>query len=370
VIIEKYRKDLLAKREEEMTEEQKKKAVIANQMIKDALERTARISPAKLFLNFKELRAEVLAEVGKGPEELRYKDLKDPQLQKDLDELIILQERRFQEINEVLKMDKSTEENKKLRNQLLESLDKKPLDFDQIEDASQRARVQNLATLIRKIFCEEKKYGRTRLDEFIDNLANKDWKVPYVFGTEDLPYNLYNFASIGGTGIHRIWRDNTSGRNAALAISELIDGMPNFKTQEDIVKVLAKIHSGIAGYDKSVARDITKRMAEGVMKFYNKNWISRLPFGIGTLASMVTGRASYAQYAFGRGAMAWDELESNEFTRLLRDRQLISEEEQHELQRKAGGGRKEVAAALLRTVVPLIMLALIYYLLSKTIKEK
>ena len=106
------------------------------------------------------------------------------------------------------------------------------------------------------------------------------------------------------------------------------------------------------------------------MKFYGKDYKSRLPFGIGTLMGIATGKSSYAQIAYGRGAMAWDELQLNEFTRLLRDQGMLTVEQQRELQGKAGGGKKEVAFGYVRTIAPLIMLGIAFYISTKVLEEE
>lgn len=328
IIIEKNRGTLT---NPEKSPEEKEKA---REKIRFALEKTARILPTRLLYNIEELQKSVLKEMGVSSIE---------GLEDELNELTLLQEKAV-----TTKTDS--------------------LDFNLIKDSDQRIRIERLVGLIREKFVAGGE--RSPMNNFINNLEHKDWRIPYNFGLEDVPYAEYQFGKIGGTGIARIWRDNASAKKAAEGLFHLIEGMPLFKDQPSIVKVIAEIHNGIAGYDKTVARNITTKFAEGVIKFYGKDWFSRLPLGLGTVISTVTGRASFAQAAFGRGAMAWDEVEVNEFTRLLRDSHLISHEEQLKLQERAGGGKKELAYGITRTLVPLLTAALIYYILSRALKEK
>lgn len=212
--------------------------------------------------------------------------------------------------------------------------------------------------------------GSRLLNKFIENLRDKEWKLPFNFGTDDLPWDKYRFGKTGGTSIARRWRDIGSEKKAVDGLLKLVTGMDTFKKPEDIITVLREMYNGVAGYDEGIAREVTQKFAEGVIKFYAKDWFARLPLGIGTIVGMTTGKASYAQAAFGRGAMAWDEIEINEFTRLIRDTGMLTIEQQHELQQKAGGGKKEVFYAFTRTIPSILALAFVVYMLTRLTKEK
>ena len=186
-----------------------------------------------------------------------------------------------------------------------------------------------------------------------------------------MPYDQYSFETTGMRSVARRWGDMSSAAKGSKALNELVaSGIEHFSNQEQIVEAMRKVYDGIKGYNEDDAKKFILKLAEGVIKFYEKDYRHRLPFGIGTLMGLVTGKSSYAQIAYGRGAMAWEELQVNEFTRLLRNNGMLTVEQQHELQNRAGGGKKEASWAYVRTIVPLLMLALAYYMFSKSLSEK
>lgn len=207
-------------------------------------------------------------------------------------------------------------------------------------------------------------------DRFLNVLKDKDWKTPYTFGTDDAPYDEYKFEDTGNRSVARRWGDMASAAKAATALSEFMGKIESFKDPAQIIEAMKPIYDGIKGYNEDDAKKFVLKLSEGVMKFYGKSWTHRLPLGIGTLLSTVAGRASYAQIAYGKGAMAWDEFQSNEFTRLMRDSGMLTEDQQHELQSRAGGGKKEVSWAYLRTLLPLLSLYAIWYLMNKVGNDK
>jgi hypothetical protein len=348
-----------------------------------ALRKAALMSPTKLLFSNPDLQKHVLRKLG-------YHDMKDLQLQADLGELSVLQERRNAEIRAIFKNPSEQE-----RVAALNALEEAPLDFFGVDP-----RVKNLADTIRETFLNDKvrakihptpghhghgEHGNghgnghheeqvqvknvTYMEALINDFRENDWKIPYVFGTDDAPYDVYHFGATGGTGIARLWRDNADVAKSTVGVLHLVTGMSHYRSPADLLKPLDEIYSGVAAFDSGFAQEVVSWFAEGVMKFYSKDYYSRLPLGIGTLSSMITGKASFAQAAYGRESMAWDEFQLNEFTRLLRANHYLTEEQQHELQAKAGGSRSEVAWATLRTLAPLLTLALLYYLLTRVRKD-
>jgi len=214
-------------------------------------------------------------------------------------------------------------------------------------------------------------WNRGERESFLKTLKEKEWATPYTFGTDDVPYDQYSFETTGPRSVARRWSDMASAATASKALGELVShGIEHFSSMEDVIKAIQPIYDGIKNYNEEDAKKFTSKLAEGIMKFYGKDYKARLPLGIGSLMGIITGESSYAQIAYGRGAMAWDELQLNEFTRQLRDKGMLNVEQQHELQNKAGGGKKEVVWSYIRTVVPLIMLGLAFYMFLKVSKEE
>ncbi|MBI2195555.1 MAG: hypothetical protein HYU48_00740 [Candidatus Levybacteria bacterium] len=321
------------------------KSAVAEANIRGSLDKISNILPLRLFYNLRDVQGEVLRNIGSNMNDpLLIGDKDNPDSMGDLDRLVILQNRAVKDRAQAL-------------------------NFDLIEDPAQRERIIKLTATIKKVFTEGNS-GGTKLDEFVENLKHREWEVPFIFGTDDLPYDRYKFAKTGATSIARRWRDIANAKLASDATHKLVEGMAHFKSPEQIVEVLAEVYKGVAGYDAHIAEAVVADYAEGIMKFYGKDWYSRLPLGIGTITDKLLGRASFAQASFGRGAMAWNELQLNDFTGLLRDGHLITREIQQDLQKRAGGGKKEVAWGLVRTIAPLLMLAFIYYMMSRIAKEK
>ncbi|MCL5970200.1 MAG: hypothetical protein M1450_01725 [Patescibacteria group bacterium] len=267
---------------------------------------------------------------------------------------------------------------KKLRSEYVEKLTPSLTELALFQEESNQAQkesvdisgaseaTQDLVKRIRRVWNEEGERNK-----FLKTLEEKEWMVPYTFGTDDVPYDQYSFETTGPRSVARRWGDMASAAKSSKALSEFVsDGIEHFSSMEEVVKAMRPIYDGIKGYNEEDAKKFILKLAEGVMKFYGKDYKARLPLGIGSLMDIVTGKSSYAQIAYGRGAMAWDELQLNEFTRLLRDEGMLTLDQQHELQVKAGGGKKEVVWGYIRTVAPLIMLGIAVYMSLKVAKEE
>lgn len=295
----------------------------AKQAVEDQLIKIGERTPLRLLLNIRSVQGQVLNGW-----------LTMEQLSASVSELALLQEEA--------------------------NLAKRPLDL-----STASATTQELVTRIRGVW-----NGGER-QRFLRTLQEKEWATPYTFGTDDVPYDQYSFETTGPRSVARRWGDMASASKAAKAMQEFVSqGMESFSTQEEIVKALKPIYEGIKGYNEDDAKKFISRLAEGVIKFYGKDYKSRLPLGIGTVIGMVTGKSSYAQIAYGREAMAWDELQINEFTRMLRNNGMQTVEQQHELQDRAGGGKKESTWGYVRTITPLIMLGIAFYMSTKLLEQE
>lgn len=356
----------------------RKKAETALGRITTALERTSRITPLKLFLNIREVKERVLTDLfnsdyftaeekngiqgivdtQKTARGLSEVDERKKPNQKDIE---ILKSIKFGAIMDSEKFKKDFGSLVVLQEEAL-----KAKDLQMVGDNSR------LATVIRDTFLNgtRPEGGKTYVQAFLDRLQHNGWKVPFVFGTEDLPFSKYTIEDTGARSVARRWSDMQSAAKAGAAFIEFLKGIEHYTKPEQIVEAMAKIHEGIFGYNEEYAQKFTKQLAEGVMKFYGKSWTHRIPLGLGTLNTLVKGNSSYAQIAYGRDAMAWDELDLNKFTRLIRGRGLFKVEDQSEVQKRAGGGKKAATWDVVRTVLPLMMIAMAYYMLTETTKER
>ena len=354
---------------------------LAGARIQTALERTTRVTPLKLFLNIRELKERVLTDLFEGRRfEGKRFDYFTP-AEKNSIEKAINEEINIRGLSRTNAEDKDKIEAIKF-GAIMDS-DKFKNDFNRLVLLQERALSakdgqmvgyqSTLARIIRDTFSSDRRGGKkgdTYMKAFLQRLKNKGWKVPFIFGTEDMPFNKYVIEDTGPRSVARRWADILSAAKAGAAFNEFLIGFDHYTKPEQIVENMYKIYTGIFGYNEDFARKFTRQMAEGVMKFYEKSWTHRLPLGMGTLNTLVGGNSSFAQIAYGRDAMAWDELDLSQFTRLLRERGLLTLEEQHELQKRAGGGRIAASWDVARTVLPLMMIAMAYYMITEATKER
>lgn len=342
------------------TDDDRERARLARVRIQNALIRAAKISPLKLFYNFRDVQEQILVELGK---DLRT-GLKEKELNEDLDWLIMLQQDALSVIRNEDYED--PEDPKKMKIKRIRKAEENGmvLDFNLITDPAQKARVENIANKIKGKFLGGGDRLTERGNKFIEDLANRDWKMPYNFGTDDTPFEGYLFEATGGSAIARRWRDISAERRANEALKKLVESMPSFKDPRQIIPALKEIFSAVSDYDGNAAKDVMRKLGEGVIKFYAKDWKAKLPFGIGTIVTIVK-RTSYAQKVFGKGAMTWDEVDINDFTKLMNDAGLVDIRQQKELQRRTGGRTREAAAAAIRTFALLGMAAMMFFLIKQ-----
>jgi hypothetical protein len=383
--------------------EKRAEGVKAREEIRSALERTVDVTPLKVFLNIREVKERVLIDLFEGDyfpavekdiiqafvdgqQQSRELWTDEVEIRRALDNRPELDHLSSQE--KMKRVDKIKNENdetlKKLKLEAVLDSDTFKKDFSDLVVLQERA----LMTKDEEIVGENSRLGReiadtflalgtgerssntfiTYEDAFIQRLKDKGWKVPFVFGTEDIPFDKYTFEDTGPDSVARRWRDLNAAAKAGHGFTELIIGIEHFKNQEQIVEAINKIYMSIFEYSEESAQKFTEQIAEGVMKFYAKSWKHRLPFGIGSTASLATGEGSFAQILYGRTAMAWDETDLSNFTTLLRGKGSISVEGQQRLQERAGGGKGQVMWAVSRSIIP-FLLALGFYAAYESTKK-
>lgn len=325
----------------------------AKDMITRQLKRIAAIQPLRLYNNFEEVKESVNQGIGLTPEDRSSV----------IDELVILQEKAVQE--------KSTE-----------------LAFESIRDPLLQGRVRKFAEKVGE------KWGSGLQAEFIKNLEDKKFKAPFILGTEDVPFDKYDFINTGGTTIARKYRDFGAESKAVNSTIGLLRKMDSYKKQEDIIHDLREIYENISQYDEDTARRAIGQLAEGVMKFYGKDWWARLPLGAGTLLGSLAGhellkipgikqlvtpipglnklidmKASYAKTKFGNLALGWDESNKWKFTRLLEDSGMLTYEQITKLRKRTGATLGHYAMDQIRTWWALGLFAIIAEFLNVSSKD-
>lgn len=359
-----------------------KEGELAKLIIDKNLDLAAQITPLKLFYNMVGLRQQILRshysnsidERG-GPSSGKI-FITDEVLQGDLKTLAAMQEglirKRIDVYKEYLER-KKADPNAAPPNLYTEYTDL----YAEIRDLvarekltqEQAGRIQTFIDHVRNEF-----YKPNQKDRLIGALKDKGWKIPFIFGTDDIPYDLYEFAKTGRNTLERRWGDNSSVAAAGeLFKKKLINRLADFREQEGgqdkLIETLIEIHDTMAGHDEGRTREFMLLISEAVIKFYKKDILARLPAGLGMLNGLIGGKTSYAQIAFGRDAMAWDEIEIDTFIKKIKGAGLINPEDVKKLRDRTGAQMWSLGLAITRTAVPLGFLALFYYLFSQGMKD-
>jgi len=328
----------------------------AETLIRKSLDEVVKNQPLKILHNIRGLRQAVLERMKD-----EYSNAQDSKFKEDIELLTLMQEKVVH--------NKKTTPNASLDFSVPLGQDGNPITNENNEPVTeeQMGRIRKFINVVAEEF--QKTGGENK---FIEDLRNKEWKLPFILGADDIPFDEYEFANTGSTSLARRWRDIASESTAGKGLADLVTHMESFQDVETIIKALRPIYDGIAGYDEGLAKTIMLQISEGIIKFYKKDWVNRLPFGVGFLTGAISGKMSYAQIAFGRGAMAWDELDVNDFIVHLRQAGFTPDDQKlmSDFKEKVGGKKWNIGIAIARTAVPLLLLAFTYYMLTKVKDEK
>ncbi|GEM_PF-2959062 len=229
----------------------------------------------------------------------------------------------------------------------------------------QRESVKALAGHITEEFKKPEHFNR-----LINDLKDKQWRVPYVLGTDDMPFELYDWVATGGSTFKRRWGDLESASKAGDLYEQLIQQLPKARDQENIVKMLDGIYQTLRAHDEGVAREVMFRTTEGIIKFFKKDWRARLPLGVGMFIGAVGGKASYAQAGLNRSQMAWDETQSYAFIHKVRSANLIEEHHVAKLEKLTGSRSLQVGYDVGRSLSVILLGALAFYIAMRALKEE
>ncbi|MBI4100664.1 hypothetical protein HY439_02885 [Candidatus Microgenomates bacterium] len=377
VRLERLRSDV--KKEKGLPEDQQKKT----QEMMGILRKIAEIQPLKLFrqmpdLDLQEAHDQIIQQLfGFSPQEL--KDLK---VKKDTF-TGFEQSARLQRLEELAKHFNQAEKDLTLLQEKAVqdgtggrfSFNDARLDFEQpfLADATgqRKANAQRLADAIKNVFLDGERKPREPLTRLAEKIGRDDW--PFVFGSEDVPHDQYRYVEGGPTAIARTLRDFGAESKAVAGTIKILRKMDSYKKPEQIMEDLREVYESISGYDETKARRVISELAEGIMKFYGKDWWARLPLGAGTALGFLAARgvpmgglaglswgeqikSSYAKTAFGNEALGWDETDKWKFTKALEGAGMIGYSELEELRKRVGATRWHYTMDLARTFGPLAIL--------------
>ncbi len=379
------------------------KGEMAEFLIVKNLRLAAKIAPLKLFNDLTSLRRDVLLRYY-GPEVNTPEGVEGAilikegsNLRKDLSALAIVQEKLVVKRADVYKefLEKKEQFEQRLRvgevrEEERERLVGRPPDLYQeytdlermIEDEfleggleggeAQKDRVLLLVRHIREEFSPaEGDGGHSRMHELVENLKEKGWKVPFIFGgTTDIPFHMFQYIKTGADSFHRRAIDWEAVDAAGSATEEYLMSISKVTKKEDLIQGLEKVYHALRGHDEGIAREHVAHLVEATALWFKKDWKARLPLGFGTIFNLVTGESSLAQVFGGREKMAWDEVELDGFLKLVHGAEIVDEHQLDELRNHVGAEGHHIAWGVGRTVVQFLIIAYILYMLKKQIEEK
>ncbi|MBI4092213.1 MAG: hypothetical protein HY427_03355 [Candidatus Levybacteria bacterium] len=235
--------------------------------------------------------------------------------------------------------------------------------FNVIQDPRERAEAQDFA---RKVFQDYTSNGELYDSEFI---YKREYRHGFVLWSGDAPVDEFNVAALGPTGgSARRARDNNMQAEAAQEEIKLLASLRKVREPEEVVEVLMAIYDKISIYDPGKAKQAVFEKAEGIAKFFAADWATKVPY-LGELMKL-TGHASFAQTVYGRSAPVWEASETRHFFLLLKNRQLITDEQYKNLQDKVFSGNIDVIMDVGSTLAELIAVAMLLYIIQNSLKDK
>lgn len=209
-----------------------------------------------------------------------------------------------------------------------------------------------------------KKNEEAYMEEFS---TNREYKHGFVLWSGDAPLDEFNASALGPTGgFARRARDNKAQAAAVGEEIKLLGSLKHIKSGEQLVKALEEIYAKIAEYDPTKAKQATAEKAEGIIKFFLADTRVNIPI-LGQIMEQ-TGHASLAQLVYGKMAPVWHSAEARFVLMELHHKQFITEEKFQELSAKLTAGKREQALDIGSTLTQFAALAILLYMLEKTVK--
>ena len=234
--------------------------------------------------------------------------------------------------------------------------DAEMLDFDKIEDPIRRERVRKYVLKIRE---KASANDYAFIKSLFEKTPAEKSPFPFVIGFEDIPFSDFDFINTGGRGFARRINDYAASVTAANELVTLITAIPTTHDIGPLIESLNKIKQAVALYDKSIAMEVVPYLARGIIRMYDKDLLSRLPLGVGTVVGMLHD-SSFAQETYGRAAMSWTEGDKYNFTTQLLHNGLIQQKDLEELRKEVGATKLDATIDILRTYGQLTLLLMLW----------
>lgn len=246
-----------------------------------------------------------------------------------------------------------------------------PEDFLQIDDEHVRERAEKLHRLI----SGEMRTNKKLLDNIFERVDGR--MFPYAVTAQDIPWGEFTFGQTGARGFFtRKVNDAEEVAKADVEMEFLLKHLHEFKSPEEVVEQLKKIFYHAEIYDYERAQDAIKDLAIGIIRYYSKDGILKIPI-LGEIMSPINALLargdSYAQSVGGGQAMAWDSDDIYAFTEQLR--QIFKGEKEgrdivEAIRRETGGTIFHAIGKKTKVAIYLLALFLSYEMINKLISEK
>lgn len=254
-------------------------------------------------------------------------------------------------------------------------------DFERIEVRNERGELQDAATEQR----------RQRAKDFRDAVVNElrsnpglragiqkagTSGFPFAVTAEDVPWSEFRMGQTGPRGYFtRKINDAFSVAEANEELVNLIKHLQHLNSPAEIVAQLQKIFDKAEIYDYVTAQDAIATIATGVVRFFEKDGITKIPI-FGEIMGMVNGARhrgnSYAQTVYGSHSMEWDSDDVYNFTEQLRT-VLIGKHGYDlvdQIRKETGGDLWRAMGKKTRTALELLLTTLLFGFVESLVKEK
>lgn len=340
------------KSNEEETRDKAKKALDAKKKAPQLIQRIVDLQPARLYLASKTIQDSV-------QEEIKNAGYTKEQINKILENLTLAEAKLFQSREQIL----DGELKDKAKGDSFDTVKLEGFLSDATTDATELEQAKRFMEIISNDYSAKKdRYWK----EFV---TNREYEHGFVLWSGDAPVDEFNIAALGPTGgPARRARDNDGQSKAAQAEIKLLTSLKNVKTPEEVVELLLPVYEGIASYDADKAKDAITEKAEGIAKFFGGDWATKI--GLPGEILKLLGRGSFAQVAYGRTATVWNAGQKRHLFNHLRAKGMLTQEQYDGLVEKTDATKRDVVGETTILFAQLIAIAIIFYLLEKTAKEK
>ncbi|MDP3724555.1 MAG: hypothetical protein Q8R11_02885 [bacterium] len=180
-----------------------------------------------------------------------------------------------------------------------------------------------------------------------------------ILGFEDMPFDQFRFIEAGGSGfIARRMNDFMHAAQAVVELVNLLNDLPTYHDERQILGQLYKIKSGVEGYDSTHAEKVMKQLITGISKYYARGGWSAAPEPIGFVVRLF-GRSSAAQRRQGPEAFNWDETGTRNFLTAAWNMHLLDKKGFQELSRDLHADKRALFEKYFRIFGPLAFVILL-----------